>query len=137
MDEEFDYSKTLVEAGVTDTVKMITVPIAKGKFMLRLQNIADLIDKDAETKKVNKTSVIEAMWRAGNAKNKDAEIGSYTVTETSITGNQKLADMNARRLHWKTQDDDKLVKKDLDFSEGDIVTLEAQRIRVFVVEFTN
>jgi hypothetical protein len=43
--------------------------------------------------------------------------------------------MNARRLTWKTQDDETLVKKDLDFSEGDIVTLEAQRIRVFVVEF--
>ena len=45
--------------------------------------------------------------------------------------------MNARRLTWKTQDDETLVKKDLDFSEGDIVTLEAQRIRVFVVEFQN
>jgi hypothetical protein len=45
--------------------------------------------------------------------------------------------MNARRLTWKTEDDDSLVKKDLDFSEGDIITLEAQRIRVFVVDFMN
>jgi len=63
-------------------------------------------------------------------------MGSYNVLETSITGNQPLTDMNARRLSWKTVDDDILVKKDLDFSEGDIVTLEPQRIRVFVVEFT-
>jgi hypothetical protein len=81
---------------------MITVPMAKGKFMLRLQNIADLIDKDAETMKVNKTSVIEAMWKVGNMNNKNAVMGSYTVTETSITGNQKLVEMNANRLTWKT-----------------------------------
>jgi hypothetical protein len=53
--DDFDYSSALMEAGINDTVKMITVPMAKGKFMLRLQNIADLIDKDAETKSVNKT----------------------------------------------------------------------------------
>jgi hypothetical protein len=43
--------------------------------------------------------------------------------------------MNDRRLHWKTVDDDKLVKKDLSFDDGDMVTLEAQRIRVFMVSF--
>jgi hypothetical protein len=43
--------------------------------------------------------------------------------------------MNERRLHWNTVDDDKLVKKTLDFNDGDIATLEPQRIRVFVVEF--
>ena len=53
--DDFDYSSALLEAGINDTVKMITVPMAKGKFMLRLQNIADLIDNDAETKAVNKT----------------------------------------------------------------------------------
>lgn len=53
--EDFDHSSALLEAGISDTVKMITVPMAKGKFMLRLQNIADLFDKDAETKSVNKT----------------------------------------------------------------------------------
>lgn len=84
---------------------MVTVPMAKGKFMLRLQNIADLIDEDAETKTVNKKSVIEAMWKVGNINNKDAVMGSYTVTETSVTGNQALKDMNARRLSWKTKDD--------------------------------
>jgi len=77
--DEFDYSSALVEAGISDTVKMVTVPMAKGKFMLRLHNIADLFDKDADTKKVNKTSVIEAMWKAGNANNKDASMGSFSV----------------------------------------------------------
>ena len=127
----------MVDAGVTDLVKMITVPMAKGNFMLRLQNIADHFDADAEAKSVNKSQVIEALWKAGNIKNKDVEMGSYSVTETSVTGNQPLTDMNARRLSWKTVDDASLVKKDLDFSEGDIIKLEPQRIRVFLVEFTN
>lgn len=70
-------------------------------------------------------------------KNKDAKMGSYKVTETSLTGNQPLSEMNERRLSWKTVDDETLVKKDLDFSEGDIISLEPQRIRVFVVEFSN
>lgn len=116
---------------------MISVPMAKGKFMVRFQNIADLFDKDTEPKKVNKSSVFEALWKAGNINNKDAKMGSYSVVETSVTGNQPLKDMNARRLSWKTVDDDTLVKKNLDFSEGDIITLEPQRIRVFLVEFTN
>ena len=137
VDTDFDLSSELVDAGVTDLVKMITVPMAKGKFMLRLQNIADHFDADAETKSVNKSQVIEALWKAGNIKNKDLEMGSYSVTETSVTGNQPLTDMNARRLSWKTVDDASLVKKDLDFSEGDIIKLEPQRIRVFLVEFTN
>lgn len=77
--DDFDYSSALVQAGVSDTVKMITIPMAKGKFMMRLHNIADLFDKDAETKTVNKTSVIEAMWKAGNINNQDASMGSYTV----------------------------------------------------------
>lgn len=62
---------------------------------------------------------------------------SYTITETSITGNQDLKEMNERRLHWKTVDDDKLVKIPLDFSDGDIADLEPQRIRVFIVEFSS
>ena len=56
--DDFDISTALMDAGISDTVKMITVPIAKGKFMLRLQNSADLFDSDAETKTVNKTAVI-------------------------------------------------------------------------------
>ena len=81
--------------------------------------------------------MIEALWKAGNIKNKGIKIGSYSVTETSVTGNQPLIDMNAKRLSWKTVDDASLVKKDLDFSEGDIIKLEPQRIRVFLVEFTH
>jgi hypothetical protein len=60
---------------------------------------------------------------------------SYNVTETSITGNQDMDTVLKNRLSWKTRDDAKLVKKDLVYDNGDIATLEPQRIRVFVVEF--
>lgn len=98
--DDFDLSSALTDAGITDTVKMITIPMAKGKFMLRLQNSADLFDNDAETKAVNKTAVIEALWKAGNKLNKDAKMGSFSVVETSITGNIPIKEMNARRLKW-------------------------------------
>ena len=64
------------------------------------------------------------MWKAGNKLNKDAVMGSFSVVETSVTGNIPIKEMNARRLKWQTVDDDKLVKKDLDMSEGSIISLE-------------
>jgi len=103
--------------------------------MLRFENIADTFDTEASSLDVNKTLVIEALWKSANQESDIKDMKPYTVRETSITGNQDLKEMNERRLHWNTVDDDKLVKKDLDFTEGDIVTLEPQRIRVFVVEF--
>lgn len=113
--DDFDFPTALKEAGIVDTVKMITTPLAKGKFLLRLSNLADVADADAETKKVNKTQVIEAMWKEGNKNNAQAEMNQFTVVETSITGNIKMEDMRSRRLQWETVDDDILVKKDLDF----------------------
>jgi hypothetical protein len=114
---------------------MLTVPMAKGKIMMRFENIADSFDDFAATRKLNKTMVIEALWKSANSKSDLSNMNSYTVSETSITGNQPIKAMNDRRLHWNTVDDDKLVKKDLVFDEDDIVTLEPQRIRVFIVEF--
>jgi hypothetical protein len=40
-------SKDLLEAGIAETVKMLTVPMAKGKIMLRFENIADTFDTEA------------------------------------------------------------------------------------------
>lgn len=40
-------------AGVTDLVKLVIIPEAKNHFILRLENVADLYDKDASSKTVN------------------------------------------------------------------------------------
>ena len=133
MNKQQDLSAALTEAGVNNTVKMIPIPLAIGKFMLRLQNLADPFDSDSKTQHVNKTMVIEALWKSANTP--DAVMKQYTVTEKSITGNIDVKEMNDRRLQWKTVDDDKLVKKDLSFDDGDMVTLEPLRIRTFMIEF--
>ena len=59
--------------------------MAKNKIMLRLQNLADSLDTDSSTEFVNKTMIVEAMWKSQN--DPDATMKSYRVTEKSITGN--------------------------------------------------
>ena len=100
--------------------------------MLRFENLADSFDPNAKTQSVNITEIINALWQSANLP--DTTIAPFTVTEKSITGSQDLKMMNENRLHWKTVDDDKLVKKDLSFDLGDIIILEPQRIRVFLIQ---
>ena len=58
------------------------------KVMLRVQNIADKYDSFATSKDVNITMVIEGMWKSAHSL--DSELGSYTLTETSVTGNMPI-----------------------------------------------
>lgn len=85
-----------MDAGIQDTVKMVSVPVSKGKIMIRLQNLADSFDADTSPKQVNKTMIIEELWKSVNTK--DAFMKPYIVTETSITGNQDIDTMNDKRL---------------------------------------
>lgn len=63
----------------------------------------------------------------------------FTTTEMSITGNMKLSDMHARKIKWKTVDDEKteFSKSKIDYSvkNYDEVELGPQMIRTFKVEF--
>jgi hypothetical protein len=60
-----------------------------------------------------------------------------TILETSLTGNQPYSMMSGKRIQWKGVDDDTIVEPTLpkDISETE-VSLEAQRIRVFKLQFT-
>ena len=60
------FSQELAHAGIIDTIKMLTFPIAKGKILLRFENIADSFDPDAQSIYVNKTMVVEALWKSAN-----------------------------------------------------------------------
>jgi hypothetical protein len=56
----------------------------------------------------------------------------------TLTGNMEIQEMLDRKVQWKTEDDDllgdsKTLNRDTDFSN---VTLEAQRIRVFNIDYT-
>ena len=55
----------------------------------------------------------------------------------SLSGNMALKDMLTRKIHWKTQDDNKKKYKSnrLNQSSYNIIDMEPQRIRVFQVEY--
>jgi hypothetical protein len=78
-------------AGIFDTVKIVTVPMEQKKIMIRIQNIADSFDDFAVTKQVNLTMVIEGMWKSAHSL--DSEVKPYTLIETSVTGNMPVSEM--------------------------------------------
>lgn len=60
------------------------------------------------------------------------------IKEMSMTANMELKEMLARKIQWKTVDDNKedLVKSKINYdSDFSAVKLEPQRIRTFTVVF--
>jgi len=82
---------------------------------------------------INLEQVADAFWRQYNG------IAAYNVEikEMTPTGNMEVSEMLERKIQWKTVDDDKLAPSTL--SRGNDwknLVLEAQRIRVFNIEYT-
>ena len=78
------------------------------------------------------------MIQDANSENGGTTKNAYTITEMSITGNMKLSDMQARKIKWRTVDDEKTqyTKSKIDHSTNwDKVELGPQVIRTFKVEF--
>lgn len=122
------------DAGIKDMVKLVTIPQAKNKILLRIQNLADKFNPEASTQKVNLTKMVEGMWKSAHSL--DSEVGSYTLTETSVTGTIPMADMQSRRLKWKTEDEEDVPETTLTYEiNGDMIDVEPMRIRVFTLEF--
>lgn len=63
---ENSMSDAYKKAGITDLVKLVIIPEAKNHFILRLENIADLFDKDAATQTVDLQGLLDAMWKNAN-----------------------------------------------------------------------
>jgi len=79
--------------------------IARNQIMMRVENIADIYNSDGQVqvKTVNLQAVITGLWELAN--NCDIETLDYTVTETSLTGNQSYQTMTASKIKWLTFDD--------------------------------
>jgi len=73
----------------------------------------------------------QILWQRSNP---SSEVPSYTVVETSVTGNMAVTEMEARRIQWKTTSS--RVPKTKPVEENDSITVQPQQIRVFVIEFT-
>jgi hypothetical protein len=53
-------------------IKIVTVPLAESKILLRVQNLGDIFD-GALSKQVNLTMVVEGMWKSAHSL--DSEVG--------------------------------------------------------------
>lgn len=104
--------------------------MTKDQFMLRIQNLADPYDK-AEATQVKVKDLATHISQYLNSENVN-----FKLTETSITGNMPVEEMNVRRAVWKTVDDDKpeFQRSKISHDSGDVITMEPQRIRVFLVD---
>jgi hypothetical protein len=117
----------------TGVLKYVSIPIAKNQLMMRVENIGDVYDK-ATAQTVNLKELLISMWENANAKTFDASAFTFDLTEMSLTGNMPLAELQERKIKWKTADDKLDQQPFLDYSTNtSAITLEAQRIRVFKV----
>ena len=125
-------SEELVQYGIKGSVKLVSMPLAKNKILVRLENMADLFDLEAEMALVD-LNFIQALVKDANP-NLSGQL-SFKWRELSLSGNMDIAEMQERRIQWKTRDDAKpgLNKSKLSFDviNGSEVVLVPQRIRVF------
>jgi hypothetical protein len=112
------------EAGVVGSVKIVLIPMAKNKILYRLENLHDI-----ETFEVYSSKVAAALWTSANP---TLEMPDYKLTETSVTGNMPVEEMQARRLKWKTNVP---FTSKISWDQGEMVKLEPQRIRTYILEF--
>lgn len=129
-----DFGSQMKKAGVVDTVKMVSLPIDKSRVLLRFENLDDLNDKFAYPKFVNLTLIAEKMWSQANG-----NLQGYTakLTEMSLSANMELSEMLARKIMWRTVDDETKGEPVIDYTLEDpaLLKLEPQRIRVIKLEF--
>lgn len=130
-----NYTTSLWNAGIRNTVKLTTIPLARNHVLLRLANLQDPVDGDTSNKTVQLDQVVNAMLQWTNPSTYSSL--TYNVTEKSLTANMDLTEMLNRRIKWKTVDDDKTAQGSIDYTfNGTTVTLEPQRIRVFELKVT-
>ncbi len=80
--------------------------------------------------------ILDTLWMQANVA-MPVNYLSLDIKEMSLTGNMAIEEMLERKVQWKTFNHIASNKK-LDFSVGDFenVSLEPQRIRVFLAKFT-
>jgi hypothetical protein len=84
-------------------MKLEIFMIARNEIMLRVENIADIYNSNGEVQvqTVNLETVIRGLWDLTNV---DCSY-SWTVEETTLTGNQSYQAMTENKIKWFTVDD--------------------------------
>jgi hypothetical protein len=122
------------QCNITETIKLESFLMAKNKILIRVENIADLIDGPYAYESIDLNNLAQGIYEVMNGDNIFVET---TIKELSLTGNQEYSAMEARRIKWKTRDD-ATVHSDAEYpaETGNIIKLQQQRIRVFSIEYT-
>jgi hypothetical protein len=114
---------------------MVSFPLAKNKFMVRLENLADAYTSQGAatqnaTQSVKLDCIGAAYWNSANVAH-PVGIKGIQVSEKSLTGNMDIEEFKERKIQWKVAEQvDPLWNTD----NGMVVTLVPQQIRVFTVE---
>ena len=84
-------------------MKLEIFMIARNEIMLRVENIADIYNSNGgvQVQTVNLETVIRGLWDLSNV---DCSY-SWTVIETTLTGNQSYQTMAENKIKWLTVDD--------------------------------
>ena len=60
------FAAAMEKAGVKAPVKMVSQPLAKNKIMIRLENVADLLDQGDQSHNVTLKWLLQEMWADAN-----------------------------------------------------------------------
>lgn len=115
------YAESVKLSGINGTVSLVTVPMGKNTIMLRIQNLADPYDSTAMASKVRVNDLVNHMRTYMNKQSVE-----FKLTETSVTGNMPVEEMQARRAVWHTVDDNMpgFERSKISYDSGDVITLE-------------
>ena len=91
------FSADLKAAGVKGTVKLVSFPLDQNKVLLRLINIADLIDHPVEPHTVDINAVSMALFKEANRGSSDSSC-QPSFQEMALTGNMKIEEMLSRKI---------------------------------------
>jgi len=102
----FEQPNFYTSKDIQNEVNMVAIPLDVNELLIRLENTMDVTNPRADHKKViDFKKLLEEMLKYANAGNEDYNT-SMMIDEMSITGNMKLSNMLARRIKWRTVDDD-------------------------------
>lgn len=102
---------------------VLALPLSKGKLKLTLVNLSN------QTESINKSALIDNLWYSTNSKPFD----SYVLSEVSLSGNMPIAEVQERKIKWKTKDDHPKVKESKE--EEEFIKMEHMKIRVYEVAY--
>ena len=120
-----DLPAKLAKAGVKDTVRMLTYPLAENKIMVRFENLADTTPA-----KVDLASIAVDLWDSVNGD----LAAQVAMKEVTLTGNMGIQEMRDRKIQWNYEG--KTAPKSDDVFNNKDFELKGLGIRVFEIYYT-